>query len=196
LDDIFYAMTKQTSRLAMLALSMLILFPDQAKAQFRNMAFGATMEEIVKKEKGEFLRTTPLAVLYQDELFGFSSVVAYHFCPMEDILCKGTYTLDTTGYEIEEILDHYMKVKRVMDHRYGESMKSGVVWWGGESTNQNDLVNAFRFGEVSFVNEWYGPGVHINLRLSNELNTQGEIVYRINYEPGRHFDFNVDVSKL
>jgi hypothetical protein len=189
-------MSFQRTRIATLAMGLFAVLMQPLHAQFRKASFGMKMEDVVTEEKAIFLRATPLAVIYQDALFGFEALVAYHFCPLEDTLCKGTYTINTTGYEIEEILDHYMKVKRVMDHRYGESLKSGIVWWDEAARKRNDIVNAFRFAEAEIRNEWYGPGVYISLHLSNQLNTQGEIVYSIIYEPGREFDLSRDMVKL
>jgi len=168
----------------------------QAQAQFRNCTFGMSEEQILSEEESLFVSSNPLAIIYKDQIFGFDTLVAYHFSPDTDQFILGSYCIDVVGYEIEEILDHYVEVVEALDDKHGKSMKSDAMWWNPSSSYKDDLINAFRFGDVSFRKEWYGPGVRVTLNLSNELNKTGEIVYRINYEPGRRYDPVVDLSKL
>ena len=173
-----------------------LLIALQGNAQFRGCKFGMSLEEISKIEKSAFLRTTPTSVLYGDTLFGFDVLVAYHLSNEDDTFSMGSYTIGVVGYEIDEIMDHYIEVVTVMNERYGPSLKKGVIWWTEDSQYKDDLVNAFRFGEASFRNEWYGPGVHVVLTLSNDINTQGKIHYRIVYEPAKEYDREADMKKL
>ena len=168
----------------------------QANAQFRGCKFGMSLEEISSIEKSAFLRTTPTSVLYADSLFGFDMLVAYHLSSEDDSFSMGSYTIGVVGYEIDEIMDHYIEVVTVLNDRYGPSLKDGVIWMTEKSQYKDDFVNAFRFGEARFKNEWYGPGVHIILTLSNEINTQGKIHYRIVYEPAKEYDREADMKKL
>jgi len=165
-------------------------------ASFRGWEFGVGFQQITREETAEFVRTTPTAAVFNDHIFGFETKVIYHFSPDNDALIAGAYDIDCTGFEIEEILDHFMKVKTIMDERYGKSLKTGVFWWTENSQYRNDLVNAFRFAEVSFRSEWFGPDVIVTVSLSNELNKQGKIVYTIDYQPGRKYDLEADRKKL
>lgn len=180
----------------LIAVTLAAISTLQANAQFRGCKFGMSLEEISSIEKSAFLRTTPTSVLYGDTLFGFDMLVAYHLSSEDDTFSMGSYTIGVVGYEIDEIMDHYVEVVTVMDERYGPSLKDGVIWWTEKSQYKDDIVNAFRFGEASFRNEWYGPGVHIVLTLINEINTQGRIHYRIVYEPGKEYDREADMKKL
>ena len=164
--------------------------------EFRGWSFGTTFESITRDESAAFDRTTPTAAMFRDSIFGLPTKVIYHFSPESDGLVGGAYDFNCTGFEIEEVLDHYMKVKSVLDERYGKSLKSGEVWWNDKSEYRNDPVNAFRFADVSFRNEWFGPGVIVLLTLSNEINTQGRFVYTINYRPGRYYNCEEDTEKL
>ena len=168
----------------------------QCGAQFRGCTFGMSLEELSKIEKAAFLRTTPTSVLYGDTLFGFDVLVGYHLSNANDKFSMGSYTISVVGYEIDEIMDHYAEVVAAMDERYGPSLKDGAIWWTEDSQYKDDPVNAFRFGEASFRNEWYGPGVHVVLTLSNDINTQGQIHYRIIYEPAKEYDREADLKKL
>lgn len=170
--------------------------PSLGFAQFRECEFGMKPEEIVRVEKAPFINSNPLALVFQDQLFGFDTFVGYHLSQEDDTFVMGSYTINVTGTEIEEILDHYMDVVDALDNRYGRSLKPDTVWWRQDSKYREDLVNAFRFGDVSFRKEWYGAGVNVALNLSNEMNRSGEIVYRITYVPGRKYNATADVAKL
>lgn len=172
------------------------LFCTRSDASFRGWEFGEDFQSITREESAVFERTTPTAAVFHDKIFGLDAKVIYQFSPETDGLIGGAYDFNCAGFEIEEVLDHYMKVKSVFDERYGNSMKSCEVWWNNESEYKEDPVNAFRFAEVSFRSEWFGPGVIVILTLSNELNTQGKFVYKINYRPGRTYNREEDALKL
>ncbi len=163
---------------------------------FRGWDFGDDFEKITRGETAEYVQTTATNVVFSDSIFGFETKVIFHFSPETEGLSAGVYEINCTGFDVEEVLDHYMKVKHVMDTRYTESMKSGIIWWEEGSQYKNDLVNAFRFADVSFRNEWYGPGVIVTISLSNQLNTQGKVIYRIDYQKGRQYDAKIDSAKL
>lgn len=177
-------------------LSFAILLSASAEASFRGWEFGAEFQSITREETADFERTTATAAVFRDNIFGLEARVIYQFSPETDGLIGGSYDFNCNGFEIEELLDHYMKVKSVFDTRYGKSMKSCEVWWNNESDYKDDPVNAFRFGDVSFRSEWFGPGLIVIITLSNELNTQGRFVYTINYRPGRTYDRETDEAKL
>jgi len=177
--------------------AILSIHPDTvASAAFRGWEFGTPFQTVTREEKAQFQRTSPTAAMFKDQIFGFETKVIYQFSPESDGLVSGAYDIDCTGFEIEEILDHYMKVKEVMDLRYGRSLKSGLIWRQENSQYKDDVVNAFRFAEVGIRMEWFGPGVIVTLILQNEINTQGRIVYRIDYQPGRKYDLEIDREKL
>jgi hypothetical protein len=165
-------------------------------SHFRGFRFGDGVERVKKLEVASLDRVTPLSVLYRDVLFGFEMTVGYHFSPSNDGLVMGSYDITCAGAEIEEVLDHYALVCSVMEERHGRSLKDGLLWWNERTQYRNDLSNAFRFGDVGFRQEWYGEGVHVTLSLSNEINTRGEMVYRLVYQPWREYDFEEDASKL
>jgi hypothetical protein len=183
-----------------LVLSVLTSFvgsPDSLGAShFRGFRFGSTLEEISSRETAKFQRSVPSAIVYTDTLFGFGLMVAFHFSHDDDRLIMGSYTVECVGYEIDEILHHYLLVVDTLNEKYGRSLKDGTLWWNERSPYRGDPVNGFRFGDASFRNEWYGPGVQVTLSLSNELNTRGEIVYRIVFQPGREYDKEKDLLKL
>jgi hypothetical protein len=165
-------------------------------SHFRGFHFGTTLEEISRRETAKFQRSVPSAIVYTDTLFGFELMVAYHFSHDEDLLVMGSYTVQCVGYEIDEVLHHYMLVVDTLNEKYGRSLKDGTLWWNERSPYRGDPVNGFRFGDASFRHEWYGPGIHVTLSLSNELNTRGEIVYRLVFQPGRDYDKEKDLLKL
>lgn len=180
----------------MFAFVTVSIFVGQTHAEFRGHKFGCSFEEIIGSEKASFIRSSATTLIYRDSLLGFDSVVLYHLSPEGETLRAGSYSLDTTGYEIDEIMDHYIEVVEIMNEKYGRSLKKNIIWWQQHSEYKDDLVNAFRFGEASFCNEWYGPGVHVSLSLSNELNSSGKVAYRIVFEPGREYDPQADLKKL
>lgn len=173
-----------------------VMLTSSLQGSFRGIEFGVKLEEIISSEKSDFLRSTPTAIIYEDSIFGFEVLVAYHLSHESDTLAMGSYSISVVGYEIDEIMDHYMEVVDCMNQRYGPTLKKGIFWWTEDSQYRDDVTNAFRFGEASFRNEWYGAGVHVILTLSNELNSQGVIHYRIVYEPGRTYDRASDQAKL
>lgn len=191
-----FEMKLPTPGISLVCLSLSIVLSLSSEAGFRGWEFGEDFQSITQKEAAEFERTTATAAVFHDDIFGLRAKVIYQFSPETDGLIGGSYDFNCNGFEIEELLDHYMKVKSVFDARYGASMKSCEVWWNNESDYKNDPVNAFRFGDVSFRSEWFGPGVIVIITLRNELNTQGRFVYTINYRPGRNYNRIEDEAKL
>jgi hypothetical protein len=165
-------------------------------AHFRNSRFGDNSDQVKAVEKAVLLKSVPGGLVYRDRIFGIDVSVTYQLSVADEILIGGVYEFDPTGYEIEELLDHYMELNAAMDRIYGPVLRDGFMWWNDQTEYRNDPVNAFRFGDLSFRKEWFGPGVHVTLNLSNELNRKGKIVYVITYEPSKDYSLMEDFKKL
>lgn len=157
-----------------------LLFSQILFAQaFRNVNWGASMEEVKVSEKTKPDQESEESLLYRVQLAGKEVLLIYNFLPEHGLYSSG-YFFNEEHTNKNGFIDDYQEVKSLLIKKYGEPISDRVIWSNDLfKDDPQDYGRAVSIGHLKYVSTWTVERTNITLGLLGENYEIGMI---LNYE--------------
>ena len=177
-------MKKKIIFLSFFLISIINLMAGAPKDGFRGLQWGASKEDVIKKE-GEPIAIHENKLVYADVVGGLKAAVFYEI--VNNKMVSGWYIFDINNINKNLYVDDFKYLKDVLKKKYGEPLLDDVYWY--EDTfkdNPSYLGDAIALGEVEYETLWEFSKTKIELSL---LGLKGSIFIGIKYLSKDYLDF-------
>jgi hypothetical protein len=166
------------NRIALLLFALFLTEGLFAQA-FRNVNWGASIEEVKASEEKKPYLENEETLVYKVQLAGKEVLLLYNFLPKHGLYSSG-YIFEEKHTNKNEYIADYNEVKSLLTKKYGATISDKVIW-------SNDLYKddpqyygtAVSVGHLKYGSYWTVEGTDIRLGL---LGDNFEISMILNYE--------------
>ncbi|MEF8799137.1 MAG: thermonuclease family protein [Candidatus Bipolaricaulota bacterium] len=152
--------------------------PEQeSETNFRNTSWGMSREEVINRE-GEPSDRTEKTIVYKETVAGIDATLGYQF--VEGKLASSGYVFQSTYINLNNHIDDYKKINKLLIDKYGEPVLNEEVWkndlFRGSS---EDYGSAISMGHLIYRTKWKMEETEVWHILSGEAY---EITHAIRYQ--------------
>lgn len=148
------------------------------------VALGMSVQQVLKKEFGRLLESTPSSLLFRSIYNGFDVIVDYNF--NQDKLYKVTYLFshEKSSFLDQVYVDNFFQLERIISNKYGSPTGDILVWEDEIFKNiyEYDYDNwglCVSIGYLKGMYVWEMEDVKVNLVMGNhDLNVNLGLVFQ------------------
>ena len=143
-----------------------LLFSQVLFAQdFRNVAWGASQEEVKVSENIKPLAEDKESILFKVQLAGKGVTLVYNFLSQHGLYSSG-YLFDEKHTNQNDFIDDYDEIKSLLIKKYGPPILERVVWLNDLfKDDPKDYGMAVSIGHLKYVSTWKVEQTNISLGL-------------------------------
>ncbi|MFC5449064.1 copper amine oxidase N-terminal domain-containing protein [Paenibacillus aestuarii] len=122
-------------------------------ANFRNVKWGMSREEIKNLEKVKFLGEQDGNLYYSDEILGIKMAVYYEF--IDNKLVRAILVHNDTHFNNKDYILDYNTMKKALNNKYGNSTSDQLIWQDDIYKNSpDDYGLAVQAGHLEYLTKW------------------------------------------
>lgn len=148
---------------------------DLGPRGFRDAKWGASQKAVVKAEGRKPVDADEGRLVFEDRLSGREAAVIYTFGGGR--LSEGAYVIREPYRSVDDALEHYRSLRKLLRSKYGEPLRNEEVRWGRDGDG-DDGRRGLMEGEASYQTSWAFERTTIELRLKRK---RGEYKLRLVY---------------
>lgn len=136
-------------------------------ADFRNVNWGASPQEVKIVEKVSLVSETSRLLVYRGRLANLNAVFGYHF--VNGRLCRGSYMFEEKHTNRNAYISDYERINTLLKKKYGEPIVDYSRWLNDlyrDDSQQWGL--AVSIGHLGFITEWATERTHIKHMLNGD----------------------------
>ena len=177
-------MKKKIIFLSFFLISTINLMAGAPKDGFRGLQWGASKEDIIKKE-GNPIAVHENKLVYADVIGDIKAAVFYEI--VDNKMVSGFYVFDIKNINKNLYVDDFKYLKDVLKKKYGEPLLDDVYWYNDVfKDDPSYLGDAIALGDVEYKTLWEFSKTKIELFLQG---IKGSIFIGIKYLSKDYLDF-------
>ena len=177
-------MKKKIIFLSFFLISTINLMAGAPKDGFRGLQWGASKEDIIKKE-GNPIAVHENKLVYADVIGDMKVAVFYEI--VDNKMVSGFYVFDIKNINEKIYVDYFESLKDVLIKKYGTPFSDDIYWYDdGFKDNTNMLSFAIEHGHVEYKTIWELDKTRIKLSLAG---VDGTTFISIAYISKDYLDF-------
>ena len=177
-------MKKKIISLSFFVILTISLNSVQPKDGFRGLQWGASKEDIIKKE-GNPIAVHENKLVYADVIGDMKAAVFYEI--VDNKMVSGFYVFDINNINDKLYVDDFESLKDVLIKKYGIPFSDDIYWYDDSFKDYTNMLSfAIKQGHVEYKTIWELDKTRIKLSLAG---VDGTIFISISYISKDYLDF-------